>query len=257
MLKNDLKERMKNGESTIGLVSNLPSSQLTQIFGIAGFDFVIFDMEHSSMSYETLENLVNVAKLYNITPLVRIPDNEPKDILRTLDSGCLGVMVPQIDTKEEAQRFIDSTKYPPEGIRGTNWKTVAANFGDYNTKEYMKSSNNNLLRIIQIETKDGFENIEEIIEVEDIDVVMIGASDLSASMGYPGDPGKQEVQEAIDFVVKRCKEANIIVGGGGSDNKEDMIEAQEKGIKMFFANPGVFISNSSKSLVAAIKDTFI
>jgi len=257
MLKNKVKEMLKNGESTLGLVCNLISPQLTEIFGLTGFDFDIFDMEHGAYSFETLEKLVRVAKLYDMVPMARVPENSPKTILRALDAGCLGIVVPQIESKEEAQRFIDSTKYPPKGIRGTNWKTAAGQWGNYNASEYMAAADKNILRIIQIETKTGLDNIEEIVSVEDIDVVLIGASDLSASMGYPGNPGAPEVQEAIDHIIDTSKKAGIVIGGGGGTDKEKMADSQKRGVRMYFANPAVFIRKNSQEIASSIKETFI
>ena len=257
MLDNKVKEMLKEGKSTLGLVCNLASAQLTEIFGLVGFDFNIFDMEHGSLSFETLEKLVRVAKLYDMVPMARVPENSPKTILRALDAGCLGIMVPQIETQEEAQRFIDSTKYPPTGIRGTNWKTAAGHWGDFNPTQYMNEADSNILRIIQIETKKGLDNIEGIVKVEDIDVVLIGASDLSASMGYPGNPSASDVQKAIDHIIDTCSNAGIIIGGGGGTDKEKMAESQKRGVLMYFANPAVFIRKNSENIVSSIKDTFI
>ncbi len=109
MLKNKLKGRIKQGKPSLGLNSNLGSHHLTEIFGIAGFDFIIFDMEHSTISEETLEGLVRAAKLKGLVPMARVRENNARLILGVLDAGCLGAMIPQVESREEAQEAVEST----------------------------------------------------------------------------------------------------------------------------------------------------
>ncbi len=134
---------------------------------------------------------------------------------------------------------------------------AAADWGNVDPAEYIKEANDNILTIIQIETAKGVENIEEIVRVKGVDVVIIGPADLSGSMGYPGNPGHEEVKKVINKIIKVSNEAGIAIGGGGSANKEDMIEAQKQGILLFLTNPVVFISESCKETVNAIKETFL
>lgn len=257
MLKNAVKQKLKEGKSLLGLVSSTASSEITEIFGISGFDFIIFDFEHGTMSYETLGELVRAAKIRNLTPFARVPESNPKLILKVLDAGCLGIMVPAVESKEEAERIVASTIYPPKGIRGVNWKTVANDYGKGNPVDYMTSANKEILRIIQIETEIGVKNIEELVKVEGVDVFMIGASDLSASMGYPGNPGHKKVQEAISEVLKVTQEACVIVGGAVNADKVKMVELQKKGMRLFFVDSPDFIRKLSTQHVKDIKETFI
>lgn len=257
MIKNTMKEKIKQGIPTVGLISNLASPQLTEIFGISGFDFIIFDMEHGAMSDETLEGLVRAAKLKGLIPMARVRENNAKLILRVLDAGCLGVMVPQVESKEEAQEAVYSTKYRPHGKRGINWKVAAADWGNVDPVEYIKEANDNILTLIQIETAKGLDHIEEIVKVKGVDVIIIGPADLSGSMGYPGSPGHEEVKKAINKIIRVSNEAGIAVSAGGSANKEDMVEAQKQGVLLFLTNPVVLISESCKEMVNAIKETFL
>ncbi|UCF92495.1 MAG: hypothetical protein JSW39_30245 [Desulfobacterales bacterium] len=253
MLDNSVKEKIRKGEPSVGVISNLASTQLTEIFGLAGFEFIIFDMEHSTMSEETLEDLVRAAKLKKLVPLARVRENNAKLVLGALDAGCLGVMIPQIETKEQAQQAALSTKYRPHGNRGINWKVVASEWGDVNPAEYISAANANILTIIQIETAAGVENIEAIVKVQDIDAVVIGPADLSGSMGYPGNPGHKEVQSAVDRVMKVCHAAGMALGVGASLDPAHMSEARQRGALLFFANPAEFIRQNCRALVSGIK----
>jgi 2-keto-3-deoxy-L-rhamnonate aldolase RhmA len=257
MLKNTVKERMKQGKASVGLISNLASHHLTEIFGIAGFDYIIFDLEHSTISEETLEGLVRTAKLKGLIPMARVRENNARLVLGVLDAGCLGVMIPQVESKEEAQEAVESTKYRPLGKRGINWKTVAGEWGALEPAEYIKAANENILTLIQIETVKGFENVEEIVKVEGIDAIMTGPSDLSASMGYPGNPEHEDVKKAIGKIISVAKDAGIASGGAASANKEMMAKAQNNGVLLFTVNPAAFITESCKQLLSGIKDTFI
>ena len=257
MIKNTIKEKIQQGIPSVGLISNLASPQLTEIFGIAGFDFIIFDMEHGTMSDETLEGLVRAANLKGLVPMARVRENNAKLIMRVLDAGCVGVMVPQIESKEEAQEVVDSTTYRPHGKRGINWRVPGADWGAVDPAEYIKEANDNILTLIQIETAKGLEHIEEIVRVKGVDAVIIGPADLSGSMGYPGNPGHEEVKKAINKIITVSNQAGIAIGTGVSAHKEEMTEAQKKGVLLFLTNPVALISERCKETADAIRDTFL
>lgn len=257
MIKNEVKEKIRKGKPCVGLISNLACASLTEIFGIAGFDFIIFDMEHSTISEETLEGLVRAAKLKGLVPMVRVRDNDVRKIMGVLDAGCLGVMIPEVESKEEAQQAVENTKYRPLGKRGVNWKTIAGEWGSVDPAEYLKAANDQIMTLIQIETAKGLENVEEIVKVKGIDVLIIGPSDLSASMGYPGNPKHPEVTKAIDRIIQTAKRAGIVLGRDGSSNKEAMVEAQKNGALLFTSNAAAFILENSKQIVKGMKDTLI
>lgn len=257
MIKNEVKKKLRKGSPCIELISNLSCAQLTEIFGIAGFEFIIFDMEHSTISEETLEGLVRAAKLKGMVPMVRVRKNDAGLIMRVLDAGCLGVMIPHIESKEEAEQAVENSRYPPLGKRGVNWKTIAGEWGNIEPAEYLKAANDEIMTIIQIETAKGLENVEEIIKVKRIDVLVIGPTDLSVSMGYPGNPKHPEVTKAIDKIIETAKRGGIVVGDAGNSNKEAMAEAQKKGILLFINNPAAFILENSKQIAKSIKETFI
>lgn len=256
MIENSIKERIRNGKPAFGVLTNLASTQLTEIFGIAGFDFIMFDMEHSTMSEETVEGLIRAAKLKGSIPMARVRQNSARAIMGVLDAGCLGVMVPQVETKEEAEEAALSTKYRPHGKRGINWKVVASDWGNGDPVESIRAANENILTMIQIETIKGVENIEEIVTVKGIDVIVIGPADLSGSMGYPGNPGQEDVKKAINRVMEVSKQAGIALSVGGSTDRAKMAKAQRDGALLFLFNPAEFIVRNCRELVSDIKGCF-
>jgi 4-hydroxy-2-oxoheptanedioate aldolase len=257
MLKNSIKEKLKQGKAVVGVISNLGSAPLTEIFAIAGCEFIIIDMEHSTISEETLEGLVRASKLKGMVPFARVRHNDTRLIMGALDAGCMGVMIPEIETKTDAEAAAHSTQYRPLGNRGVNWGTIAGEWGSLTPAEYLKSANENILTMVQIETAKGYENVEEIVKTQGIDVIILGPADLSASMGYPGNPKHPEVIKAVDRIVRVSKEAGIVVGGYGNTNKEAMVEAQKKGQLLFIIGGAAVVMESCKKAILGIKETFI
>jgi 4-hydroxy-2-oxoheptanedioate aldolase len=257
MIRNAVKQKLKKGIPCVGLISNLSCAQLTEIFGIAGFDFIIYDMEHSTISEETLEGLVRAAKLKGLVPMARIRKNDSGLIMGALDAGCLGVMIPHVESREEAEQAVEHTQYPPLGHRGVNWKTIAGEWGSIEPTEYLNAANDEIMTMIQIETLKGLENVEEIVKVQKIDVLIIGPTDLSVSMGYPGQTKHPEVLKAIDKIMGAAKKYGIVVGDAGSGDRGAMSEAQKKGVLLFLSNPAAFILDNSIQIVKSIKKTFI
>jgi 4-hydroxy-2-oxoheptanedioate aldolase len=257
MLKNPIHEKLKQRKPVVGVISNLASASLTEIFGIAGSEFVIIDLEHSTISEETLEGLVRASKLKGMVPMARVRHNDVRLIMGALDAGCLGVMIPEIETKEDAETAVRGTKYRPLGKRGVNWNTIAGEWGSIEPAEYLNSANEQILTMIQIETAKGFENVEEIVKIKGIDVLLLGPSDLSASMGYPGNPKHPEVGKAIQKIVRVAKEAGIVVGAYGTTNKEVLVEAQKNGQLLFVIPAAAIIMESFKKTISAIKESFI
>jgi 4-hydroxy-2-oxoheptanedioate aldolase len=257
MPQNSIKEKLKQGKAVVGVISNLGSAPLTEIFAIAGCEFIIIDMEHSTISEETLEGLVRAAKLKGMVPFARVRHNDTRMIMGALDAGCMGVMVPEIETRADAEAAVRSTHYRPLGDRGVNWGTIAGEWGSLKPIEYWKSANENILTMIQIETAKGYENVEEIVQAEGIDVIILGPNDLSASMGYPGNAKHPEVIKAMDRIVRVSKEAGIVVGGYGSSDKEAMAETQQKGQLLFIIGAASVVMESFRKTVAGMKETFI
>ena len=184
MRKNLTKEKIKEGKAVYGVFVPMWCPTIVEIIGHIGFDFVLLDAEHSPMEAESCEHMVRAADCANITPIIRIAMNIRQNILRYLDIGALGVLMPQINSRAEVETVIESVKYPPEGRRGLA-AVRAANYGITGSLgDYVKEANRETMVIVQIETMQAVANLKEMLTVPGTDMFFIGPSDLSSAMGY-------------------------------------------------------------------------
>lgn len=204
-------DNLKNKRLSLGSFSKISDPAIIECFGLAGFDFVIIDLEHGPNSIGVAQNLVRAASIHKITPIIRVNNNE-SIISKALDIGALGVQVAQINSKESAQSVVNAAKFSPYGNRGICRYVRAADYSARNKQEYFDESNQNTLIIIQIEGKKGLDNIDKILQVEGIDIVFIGPYDLSQSMGVPGQTHHPKVFEAMRMVTEIAVKNNKIVG---------------------------------------------
>jgi 2-dehydro-3-deoxyglucarate aldolase len=206
----NLKQKLKNNELTIGSWIMIGDPMSVEIMVLAGFEWLVIDIEHTSIDLKTTENLIRTIQSKNIKALVRVSKNEEVIIKRILDMGADGIIVPMINSKEDALQAVEYAKYPPIGKRGVGLYRAAG----YGTtfEEYKKWVNEELVIIAQIEHIDAVNNIDDILSVEGIDGTIIGPYDLSGSMGYPGEFERDDVKIAVETVVEKCKKMNIPAG---------------------------------------------
>ena len=171
----------------------------------AGCEFIIFDMEHGGLSLEQFKVLATISNSNNISPLIRIPEVSYNYVARALDLGASGIMAPMVNTAEEAIKVVKSSKYPPEGIRGAGFGFAHDNYNNQNQLRYMKKANDELINIIQIETKYGLENVESIAAIDGVDCLWVGHFDLTNFLGIPGDFTSSIYLDAIKRVVEAGK----------------------------------------------------
>ncbi|MFC1562718.1 HpcH/HpaI aldolase/citrate lyase family protein [candidate division KSB1 bacterium] len=212
MAVNNLKRRLKNGDAVYGIFLKLTDPAVVEIAGLAGFDFVIIDTEHGPISIETAQNLVRAAQIREITSIIRVSENEPNLILRSLDIGACGVQVPQVSTKEDAIRAVSSAKYFPDGNRGVCRFVRAAGYSSIDKNEYFQKSNEETLVIVHIEGLDGISNLSEILTVKDLDIIFLGPYDLSQSCGIPGQIEHPDVLKKMEESVRLAKKSGVTVG---------------------------------------------
>ncbi|MBS6216966.1 MAG: aldolase [Clostridiales bacterium] len=211
MFTNKLKHDLYAGKTCFGTFMCLNSTDVVEIGGLAGFDFVILDCEHGYMSPETTMNLVRAAQVGGTTPITRVTFNGETEILRALDVGAHGVQVPQINTREDAELAVRRAKYHPLGIRGSAM-TRSCDYGKTPYMDYIKHENAETLVSVHIENIIGLKNIEEIASVEGVDVLFLGPYDMSQSMGIPGQTDDPRIQEAAEIVLAACKKYGKIPG---------------------------------------------
>ena len=214
---NRVKAILRQGGVALGTFVRTTSAPVVEVLGLAGFDLIIIDNEHSPVGIESTSNLIRAADLVDMVPVVRVMENAQVQIMRALDAGALGVQVPQIRDREEAEYAARATRYPPRGIRGLATSHRAASHGMADPAGYVEAANAETMLIAYVENLDAVRNLEEIVTVPEIDVLFIGPADLSASLGYPTQTSRPEVVAAIDRVYAVAGEAGIPVGTVAAD----------------------------------------
>ncbi len=206
MQENRVKWIMSGGGLALGThVGGIPDPQIVEIIGLAGFDAAFIDMEHTSLDLHDVQACVMAAERAGITPIVRTPGFDPAFILRLLDMGVQGIQVPHVSDPETAKEAVKAVRYPPEGDRGMAAGSRAADFGKTPLLEHMARSNREILLACMIEDMEAVERIDEIAAVAGVDLLAVGPSDLSRSLGVSGHPDHPRLVAAIDRVREAVK----------------------------------------------------
>lgn len=208
---NPVKKALKEGKPVIGATITTASPDVAATLASSGFDFLWIEMEHSPLTLETVRSMILATRGMKAMPFTRVPVNEPFMAKRVLDAGSLGVVFPFSSTRELAEQAVKSCKYPPLGIRGFG-PSLAAPRWDFVGQPYPEFANENVMVIPIIEQKQAVENIDAIASVPGIDVLFIGASDLSYSLGVGGQRDHPLVQEALAKVLAAGKKYNVPIG---------------------------------------------
>ncbi len=245
---------MKNGEkfkkTMVGTLLSISAPQVAEIVAMSGFDWVLIDMEHSAISLESVQNAIQIME-GKIQTIVRVPSNDEVWIKRILDTGCDGILVPMVNSAEEAKRVVQASKYPLEGRRSVGLSR-AHKYGAI-FKDYVENANRDLVIMIQCEHKEAVSNFDEILEVRGIDSVFIGPYDLSASMGLTGQLTHPEVASAIQQVKDKCKKAGRPYGIF-SMNTDTMISEIKTGCTYLLCGVDAnFLLNAYTDLIKKLK----
>lgn len=206
-----LKEKLKSKQITIGSWITTGHPAIAEILSFAGFDWLTIDMEHSAITLTEAQNLIQTIELSGCVPLVRVSSNDPVIIKRVMDAGSHGVIVPQVNSVQEAKDAVSAVKYPPKGTRGVGLARAQGYGIDF--EDYKKWNNNNSIVIVQIENILGVENLEGIISVEGVDGFIVGPYDLSASLGVPGEFENPKYLQAMDTINKVINKSSTIAAG--------------------------------------------
>lgn len=208
-----VKQGIQEGRALIGSFVSLPCPSLVELIGHAGLDFCILDTEHGPPGLvASLEELVRACGSSDTAALVRVMANRPEYIAHALDVGAEGVVVPQVNSSEDAYRAVAAAKYPPEGRRGLSGITRAAAYGARGGLGYTERSNQHTVVIVQIETPQAIDNLDDLLAVPLIDGFFLGAADLASAMGFPMQPGHAEVQAQVERVIERVVGAGRCLG---------------------------------------------
>jgi 4-hydroxy-2-oxoheptanedioate aldolase len=206
-MRNRLRELLETEPSALGAFVTLRDPAVTELAALAGFDLVLIETEHAAIGLETMEDHLRAARAHGIGTLVRVPSDEAKGILRVLDSGADGVLVPHVGTAEAARRAVEAVRYPPLGHRGMYAGSRAADFGAHGlggAAELTERLNRDTVVTVMVEDASGVAEVEDIAAVPGLDVIHIGPSDLSASLGRVGASEQPEITAALDRVRAAC-----------------------------------------------------
>ena len=208
---NWIRERALNRELLSGTWLNLGSSMTAEIAGLAGFDWVVLDLEHGAGDHDSLLHQMQAVSATPAAPIVRVAWNEAPRFKRVLDLGCAGVLVPYVTTPDEAKQAVAAVRYPPRGIRGAATMTRATAFGR-NAADYLAAASENLLTVVQIETESTLDYVDEIAAVDGVDVLFIGPLDLSINMGIPQQLDHPRFRAAVAKVNQAARRAHKAAG---------------------------------------------
>lgn len=253
MRENTLKKKLQAGKAVFGCMITFPSAPVVEMLGHLGFDWVLIDNEHGSITVENSEDLIRAAEISNTAPIVRPVGNRPDLIAPFLDRGAWGVQVPHVNTAVEARAAVTAVKYYPEGERGIFSGSRPANFGFAgNTGEYVKEANANTLVCLMLEEVEAIDNLGELVAVDGVDVYFIGSGDLSQSMGYPGQQTHPEVQEQMEKGVKIIRDAGRIAGVSCPDSY--IPKFMDLGVQYFHSNVSRLLQGSSDSYLKSVRE---
>lgn len=205
MRDNPLKQTLRSGGTAAGVMAfELLAAGLPQICRNAGAEFLLYDMEHTGLGFETLKTQVALCRGLNLVPMVRVPRGEYHFIARALDVGVLGVMVPMVGTRAEAEHVVSCTRYPPHGRRGAAFGFAHDDYEGGDVAAKIAALHERTLVIVQVETGEGLDNVEAIAAVPGVDALWIGQFDLTNFLGIPGKFEHPTYLAAVDRVVQAC-----------------------------------------------------
>lgn len=249
-----MKAKLASGQPVFGCQIEFASPDIVEALGYLGFDWVFIDAEHGAISEGECANLVRAADAAGITPIVRVPRNEHETILRYMETGVLGVVVPQINSGEEAQQAVDAIKYPPLGHRGIG-VSRASEFGLKRSRDaYAEQANQETLFIALVENKRGVANLDEIMAVKGVDVILVGPADLAASMGLPINFDHPEVAAAVDGILTRViADGRVAAGVNTGPRGARAAEYVHQGVRCCITGVWGLLSAGSRGYLDAAK----
>lgn len=254
-MKNNLKRRLKNGESILGtMITIFDNPEIAQILKVCGFDYFVIDCEHGSFDYSSVANILAIAREAGIPGIIRIPEVKRETVLKYMEMGAAGILLPNTDLAEQAQLLVQYAKYSPMGNRGVSLLRPHTGFepvGD--AVAYMNKKNEETILMVQIESPQGVENVDKILDVAGIDAVFIGPSDLSQSMGIMGQFGHPDFIAAVDRVISSAKKSDKY-SGIHLMSSEALLPWIEKGMTLnLWSNEVLHMMNTAKDGVAKFR----
>lgn len=210
MITNPVRKALRQRRVTLGTWLQIGHAASAEILAASGFDWIAADCEHTDISVRDVADMARAISGTRAVPLVRVSENRPLAIRKALDMGAMGVIVPLVNSAEEAELAVMAAKYPPRGVRGFSFSRMNRWGRDFDA--YARAANDNVAVVAMIESREAAENIEAILAVDGVDGVFIGPYDMSGSFGMPGRTDSAPVQKACRDVVKACARAGKSAG---------------------------------------------
>lgn len=254
-IKNVAKERLVAGELAIGIgLRQSRTVDIAKAMKTAGFDWLFLDQEHSMMGLDDAAAISCAAQDAGITPIVRVPGFEHYHAAKALDGGAQGIVVPHVDTPDVAAEMVKNCRYPPIGKRSVTGSLPQLDFASVPLDEGSAAVNDATLLVLMIETGEAVANAEQIAATPGVDVLLVGANDLSMELGIPGELDHPDMVQALEKIVAGCRKAGIYPGLGGI-YRQDMIERYvDMGFRMILAGSDLSLMlNAGKASAAAIR----
>ena len=228
-----LKDKLQAGRLTLGSWITLGHPAIAEIFAGAGFDWLVVDMEHTTISMEQAGDLIRVIDLSGVAPLVRLTSNDPNQIKRIMDAGAHGIVVPMVNSRQKAEAAVAATRYAPTGVRGVGLARAQKYGAAF--QEYLAWQKNGPVVIVQIEHKSALTVLEDIFTVKGVDGFIIGPYDLSCSMGIPGEFEHPEFLDAMETIRSAGQQLEIPGGIHVVEPDKDRLEMAIKDGYRFIA----------------------
>lgn len=251
-IENPVKEQLRNGGKVIGIFIPMPSPDMVEIAALAGFDFALLDAEHGRISPGDAYPMILAAEARDIPAFVRVGENDRQVILKYLDLGISGVMVPQTNTPELALDAVAAVRYAPQGLRGlAGGRTF--DFGQGRPmSEMVQAINERVLSIVQFEHIDALGQLDAILDTPGMDVLFVGPTDLGQSMGYAGQTGHPEVEKVIQEVAERGRARGVSLGIVAADAAGTNARLAQ-GFQMVVTNVPTMMMRAAKEMLAGIE----
>lgn len=242
--KNIIKEKLQRGD-TVTVISGNITSEIIDFLGPLGFDGVWLECEHGPVSWEQISDMTRACDLWGLSSVTRVNANEPWLITRTLDRGSLGIVVPHVNTREDAEKAMQSAKFAPLGYRGM--------FGgrqSYGVSDYFQKANDQTLVVVLLEELRALQNLDEILRVDYIDVFFVAPSDLAQTMGHLGNPGHPEVQQAIDQAINKIVAAGRVAGTLVND--ENAAGYAQQGVQFLMTSWNGWLARGAREFLSRV-----
>jgi len=237
-MTNPVKQKLREGRKTCGAFLQTLSPVAAEILAQAGFDWLIVDLEHTPGSYENLQSQLQAMSGTDV-----------------LDTGVMGVLIPYVNTAEEAAAGVAACKYPPMGVRGVAGSPRAAGYTG-NTMPYLESANDDTVVMVAVETLDAVNNLDDILTVDGLDGIFVGPMDLASSMGHLGNPGHPEAQEQIAIIEKKVLASDKFLGTVAT-SWDKAVSCYENGYQwLILMQDGAALHQAGTKAVAAFRDAY-